>query len=367
MRVRGRLGRLVGTGVRVKRSGQRAGAHVAAVILLGAACLGGGLPAGTAAAAATREAAGLSGSRVWSLGLRWENDSIADQDRYYTNGAALWLAHTGPSWADPLVDLLPWREGRRTVTYAISQTMFTPEDTTRPIPDPADRPYAGVLTFGLGLHVDHEHRYHGLKLLLGVVGPWSGAGETQREWHRWVESSVPQGWGAQIHNEPIANLGYEHRRKYRLLGRSDGWAVEATPIAGVMLGNLSTQGHLGGQLRLGYRIPDDFGGTLLRGMGELPPPRGPLPDATRAGSTLGFYVEGGVHESLVLRDVTLDGNTFRDSASVDRKLLVPTATLCAGVGNRHFQATLSYVFRGKEFDGQPSPAEFGSLTFTYFY
>ncbi len=139
--------------------------------------------AGPAEAAAEEGQSGRppAEKRLWSFGIRWENDTIANHDRFYTNGIAFSLSHTGPSWADPVVDLLPWRDGRRTVTYSLSQAMFTPGDTERVPPDPADRPYAGVLAFGLGLHVDREQQYNGLKLVLGVIGPWALAGETQRE------------------------------------------------------------------------------------------------------------------------------------------------------------------------------------------
>jgi hypothetical protein len=75
-----------------------------------------------------------------------------------------------------------------------------------------------------------------------------------------------------LHNEPVINLAYEHRRKYRLWGRADGWAAEAIPVVGCALGNLLIEGTVAGEVRLGYKIPDDFGLSLLRGMSELPPP-----------------------------------------------------------------------------------------------
>jgi hypothetical protein len=87
--------------------------------------------------------------RQWSASARWENDAFAGTDRGYTDGGALAVAHTGPSWLDPLAGWLPWGEGRRTVSYDLAQAMLTPSDTDRRIPDPEDRPYAGVLTFGL--------------------------------------------------------------------------------------------------------------------------------------------------------------------------------------------------------------------------
>ena len=352
------------------RCGFRKGSVTGAVLLaLWALVLGvpACCPVATAMEATAVSQATPPPARIWTAAIRWENDTVANNDRFYTNGAAVSLAHTGESWANPVIDRLPWGQGRRTVTYSLSQAMFTPEETERATPNPADRPYAGVLTFDLGLHVDRDNRYHGLKLVFGVVGPWAGAGETQREVHRLINTIIPQGWDSQLHNEPIINLAYEHRRKYRVLGRADGWAVEALPVVGFMLGNLLTQGHAGGQVRLGYKIPDDFGATLLRGMSGLPPPRQPLPDTQSTDSTLGFYLYGAVRGNLVLHDITLDGNTFKDSPSVDKELFVPAAGVGVGVGNRRFLAAFSYVFAGKEFKGQRSAAEFGTLTFSYFF
>jgi hypothetical protein len=65
-------------------------------------------------------------ARTWAVSVHWENDTFADEDSLYTNGMGVALSHTGPSWADPLFDLLPWRTGRRTVSYAVNQAMFRP-------------------------------------------------------------------------------------------------------------------------------------------------------------------------------------------------------------------------------------------------
>lgn len=54
-----------------------------------------------------------------------------------------------------------------------------------------------------------------------------------------------QGWDYQLKNEPILNLAYEYRHKFRLAGRPNGWAIEAIPGAGGWLGNFLTQGQVG--------------------------------------------------------------------------------------------------------------------------
>jgi hypothetical protein len=305
-------------------------------------------------------------ARTWAVSLRLENDTFADSDHFYTNGLGVALSHTGPSWADPLFNLLPWRSGRRTVSYTVNQAMFTPDDTDRAIPAPTDRPYAGMLTFALGLDADQPNRYDGLRLVLGVVGPLSGAEDVQRWWHHVIGDKVPQGWAAQLDNEPVFNLFYEHRRRFRLVGSAEGWGAEVIPVGSVALGNLLVQGHLAGIVRLGYRMPQDFGPTLLRGMNQLPPRR-PTSGGETGLKSLGVALLGGIGVNLVLRDLTLDGNTFKDSPSVDKRWYVPGAMVGVEIGNRDFLATFQYVFLGKEFEGQRNASEFGALTVSFFF
>jgi lipid A 3-O-deacylase len=303
--------------------------------------------------------------REWAAAVRWENDTFGGTDRFYTDGVALGISHTGPSWMDPVANWLPWGEGRRTVSYDFAQAMFTPSDKDLNPPDPNDRPYAGILALGLTLHVEKPHSYYGLKFVTGVVGPWSGAEQTQNAVHDLIGNGRSQGWDYQLHNEPIFNFAFEYRHKFQLAGQREGWSLEALPFAGGWLGNMLTQGQIGGIGRFGYNMPDDFGPTLVRGMDFMPPPKRDADHPSK--SNWGFSAYGGAMANLVLRDITLDGNTFKDSPSVDKEWFVPAAGIGMTVGNRHFQASFSYIFWGKEFEGQQDYSKFGSLTFSYLF
>lgn len=302
--------------------------------------------------------------REWAASVRWENDAFGGTDKFYTDGVALGVSHTGPSWMDPVANFLPWGEGRRTVGYDVAQGMFTPSDKDRNPPDPNDRPYAGILAFGLTLHVEKTNSYHGLKFVTGVVGPASQAKETQDAVHELIGNGKSQGWDYQLHNEPIFNFLYEYRHRFHLVGEREGWSAEALPIGGGWLGNMLIQGQAGGLLRGGYHMPDDFGPSLVRDIGFMPPPRR---DPSSQSSHWGFSVYAGAFGNLVLRDITLDGNTFRDSPSVDKKYFVPIADVGMSIGNRRFQASFSYIFLGKEFEGQNQNEKFGTISFSYFF
>jgi lipid A 3-O-deacylase len=82
---------------------------------------------------------------------------------------------------------------------------------------------------------------------------------------------------------------------------------------------------------------------------------------------LSAYVFIGASGRAVLRDVFLDGNTFRDSHDVDRNLLVGDLMAGVTVGYGGLKLSLAKVLRTSEFDGQPHDHRFGSITLSYAY
>ena len=205
-----------------------------------------------------------------ALSLRWENDTIAGQDENYSNGISLALTRSGQSWLGGIWNLFGADGDRYLHGYDFGQIIVTPADINRTVPDPNDRPYSGLLYFAASTHLIRENRFHGLKFITGVVGPYSFAEETQREVHRLGGSAIPQGWDYQLETEPIFNMVYEHRRRYDLFQTESGFGFQVIPMAGAMLGNVLIQGQAGAQLRLGYNLPDDFGTTLMRGPAICP-------------------------------------------------------------------------------------------------
>jgi hypothetical protein len=75
----------------------------------------------------------------------------------------------------------------------------------------------------------------------------------------------------------------------------------------------------------------------------------------------GWYLFAGVDGRIVGRDIFLDGNTFQDSRSVDKKRLVGDASLGAALLFPWGRLSYVHTFRSEEFDGQDSFAEFGSV------
>ena len=69
----------------------------------------------------------------------------------------------------------------------------------------------------------------------------------------------------------------------------------------------------------------------------------------------------------VLHNIFLDGNTFKDSHSVDKESFV--ADLMAGfaISYGRYKFSYSYVYRTKEYKNQSDPQIFESIQFSFSY
>ena len=318
----------------------------------------------------------------WGVSLSVENDLFTptNSDQHYTNGVR--LAFVSPEDSAPATFLniakkVPFfaSQGRIRTSYSLGQTMYTPDDITIAENQPNDRPWAGMLygTAGLlsdtGLQredagngdVSNYSRIDTLELTLGVVGPASLADKTQDFVHKLIDSPRPEGWDNQIKNEPIIGLTYE--RKYRSWFEADiaGIEFDATPHGALTLGNAFTNAELGTMFRMGFDLPADYGPPRIRP--SLPGSDFFAPDTE--GFPLSGYLFAGFAGRYVVRDITLDGNTFADSASVDKEPLV--GDLQIGVAMIVGQARLTYthVYRTAEFTAQSGADQFGSISLSF--
>lgn len=297
-----------------------------------------------------------------AFSVRWENDAFDATDANYTNGLSLALTRKGGGLLGGVWNLFGEPEGKRFATYDVGQLLFTPVDLERSFPDPNDRPYAGFLYLGLTTHLQRGDSLHGLKLFAGVVGPASLGEAGQKLIHRTFGYHMPQGWDHQLKNEPVVNLLYEYRHRFNLTPRDAAVGVEVIPVGGAFLGNYLIQAQGEVQVRVGYHLPDDFGTTVLPGIGYLPFPQN---DASRR--AWGCYAYAGSGANLVARNITLDGNTFAHSPSVDKRPVVPFLEFGASLWTHWVQTTFSYVMLGKEFYGQKVREDYGSLVLSAFF
>jgi hypothetical protein len=313
------------------------------------------------------------------VSLYFENDFLAGTDRDYTSGMKLiWTS----SWAavhekkpedrgkkkgsSSFYDILPFfnRPGdQRAVSVLVGQSIYTPEDLDRPDLIQDDRPYAGYTYLGVAIHRKTQKIMDTLELDFGIVGRHSYAEEVQEEVHKWIGSNEAKGWKNQLKDEPALELIYE--RKWRLspsnLGRGFGW--DFIPHLGGRIGNVSIYGNAGAEFRFGWNPPVDFGTCPIRPGCESSPATAPGDDRRRP---FGVHVFLSVDGRAVLRDIFLDGNTWRDSHSVNKEYFVADMVAGIGISAGRFKVTYGLVYRTKEFDKQNSNGHiFGTLLMTF--
>lgn len=295
-----------------------------------------------------------------TLSLVFENDLFYDTDRNYTNGVrAAWLSGPGrtPAWALDAARWFPLFPDGGTVrtNYAIGQNMYTPDDIALTTPPLDDRPYAGWLYGSIGLIAETGRRLDQLELTLGVVGPASLAEQTQTIVHEITGSPEPRGWDTQLKNEPGVVLTYQRSWRRFISESISGFGFDATPHAGGALGNVFTYANAGLTLRFGRRLPLDYGPPRIQpslpGSGFFVPQDG-----------FGWYLFAGVDGRAVARNIFLDGNTFRDSRSVDKKPLVGDLQFGIAVTWRNVRLSYTHVLRTREFDTQDAADGFGAVS-----
>jgi len=316
-----------------------------------------------------------------TLTLYLENDLFAfdNEDRYYTHGTKLsWISRDltnyrdvvrAPSWMHRFIERMPFinePERQRTVSVSLGQNIYTPEDKERSDLILNDRPYAGLTYLGLGLHSRSRRQMDTLEFDFGIVGRYSYAEDIQKEVHIWTDSAKPKGWSHQLHDEPMLNMYFE--RKWRALQArsSGGLGFDCIPHLGVAVGNAFTGVNLGGQVRLGWNLPNDFGTHLIRpGSDSSAPVDDTDPRFFRPFHRFGIHLFLAVDGNAVARNILLDGNTFRDSHSVDKKPFV--ADVIGGIGMiiHRFKITYSYVYRTKEFETQKDEQHFGAISVSF--
>jgi hypothetical protein len=298
-----------------------------------------------------------------TLSLSIENDSLVGADQYYTSGVQIAWRSASANLPGPLEwlnrQLAPFMgPGQLRWGLAAGQNIFTPADTLRRDPDPRDRPYAGYLYGAASLARDSGSSLTGFELQLGVVGPAALGEQAQNNLHRLINTDTYNGWDHQLKDEPvIAAIG---QRLWRVpLTDVAGLQLEALPSVTLGLGTVQTYAGAGGVLRIGQGLEADYGPPRIR-----PALAGanffqPRSDA------FGWYIFAGAEGRAVARDIFLDGNTWRDSRSVDRIPWVGDFQAGFAVIWRGVRLSYTQVWRSKEFEGQPQAAQFGSVSVSF--
>lgn len=317
-----------------------------------------------------------------SVTLYSENDKyFAGTDQHYTNGFKLSFLTTDlrSFTSEPVpkpVRVVARALGRVSqpdaaykLGLSLGQNIYTPINTTTTEFQPHDRPYAAWLYLGAAYQNYHPARPSAgggtipphldvFEITAGLVGPSALGRQVQNGFHDVIDVPHAEGWHHQLRNEPGLNLVFE--RKYRLStpGARDGFGADVIPHGGFSLGNVFTYANVGCEVRAGWRLPADFGTNLIRPSGDSNSDVRPRWSA---------FVFGAIDARAVARDLTLDGNTFIDSPSVDKEHFVADLQAGVAIGIRRFQLTYSQAVRTREFEGQVKRSVFGSVSATLYF
>ena len=220
-----------------------------------------------------------------------------------------------------------------------------------------DRPFAGALMLSFGYNARLADTLRTSQIRVGVVGPSSLARQTQNWWHGIIGVDRFNGWGHQLRDEPVLQLLHERRKRVFRQETTNGWGWDLTRHWGGSLGNFATYANAGAELRYGIRLPDDFGTAPLRPAGE-----NTSPVRETAGGNWNGHLFVALDARWVLHDITLDGNTFKSSHSVDKRPFVADIGYGLAFTHGNWRIAFARYHRTREFRGQQEVPVYGTIT-----
>lgn len=307
--------------------------------------------------------------------IYFENDIFANTDKHYTNAVKFtWLTRNIdrytdilPSWSGSVAGWIPTVREAHTgegvnhnIGFSLGHSIYTPANKKEESLIEDDRPYAGWFYGSIALHRKEIRHLNTVEIILGIVGPSAYGEEIQNTVHRYSDSPKANGWDNQLKDEPGFMLSWQRSVKSVILD----WQrtrFDFIPHYGLTLGNVLTYANLGGEVRLGLNVPDDFGTALIRPGSTLSSPA----KSAREAPGFGVHLFAGTDGRFVLRNIFIDGNTWRESHSVDKKNFV--ADLYAGIAMTYnrFKLTYTHVYRTREFKNEQNSQKFGSININY--
>lgn len=305
-----------------------------------------------------------SAQSVPGLEVQGQNDGldlwlpkIQRPDGEYTNGLRVSLSRSiAPLWGRLVRSLAPCTGtealGRRCLTteFAIAQQMYTPFNAYNE-PRPIDRPFAGWLHGDITANVISASHLSSLKLTAGFTGPPTLAANLQKAFHRAVGISTDDGWRYQLGFAPAGSLTYLGRIRVVLLANGGRAIVDVLPSWSVQGGNSRA---------------DAYGEVVARAGYHMPHPWNPASRAREGARTFGVWVYGGVRETGVAYDQTLDRSWSRDGAShsVERIPWVSRGEFGVGIRCHSLMINFGGVYDAREYRTEFASHPYGSLTVT---
>jgi hypothetical protein len=293
-----------------------------------------------------------------------ENDLFTGTDLGYTNGVRfsyITKERKMPKIVKNASNYFPLlnKEGKKRLSFALGQNIYTPSNISKSEFIPDDFLYAGWLYGSFGVISDTGTVYDHSTLTMGVVGPSSRADQSQKFIHKSRGFQQPQGWSNQLKDE--FGFTFSHERKWREIFAAKPFKMgfDIIPHAGVTLGNVHTNAAIGATFRFGYDLPADYGPTRIR-------PNLAGSDFFIPSEKISGYLFSIIEMRAVGRNIFLDGNTFENGPSLDKRTFVKSLQLGASITYKDIRFSYTNVFISKEFKGQKTNGtKFGAVTISY--
>ncbi|GAB2189204.1 lipid A deacylase LpxR family protein [Sessilibacter sp. MAH1] len=301
--------------------------------------------------------------RKGTVSISFENDLFGPgEDDNYTHGSQIsYVSDTYmPHWAQRAAEKLSYDTNYTDIRYVttIGQQIYAPADISRSELIEDDRPYAGWLYFSAGLLADsNEGKYRTLdksEIIVGLVGPDSGAEAAQKTAHKLVGVQRPEGWDNQLHNEFTLDIQFQRQWMIPILDNR----IDVVPQINTILGSSNRSVGTGATFRIGKGVNADYGPPLLR------------PSATGSNyfnnhQDFYWYFFTGVFGRYVEHNIFLDGNTDGNSHSVDKNEWIGDVQLGLVAGAGDWRVTFTNIIRSHEFEKQTEGDAFGSIGVSY--
>ena len=288
-----------------------------------------------------------------------ENDADFRNDNDYTYGSEIGLLFYRKNLDESFLHIpfSDYKNQDNYLSFSYGQKIYTPKDLEAATIIKEDRPYAGYMYIKSSLHQATKEHLHSLSMQVGMIGPSVQMDKVQEMIHSLIGSDDPMGWNFQLKNELILQLNYAYKKYVEL---SDSFVF--IPEYGFDLGNASTKVYTAGLIRWGQDLPQDFGSVQMDSCSFGKIPHSVMQEYK---DVLSYSFSFWFKANLVGRDIFLDGNTFQDSHSVEKKFFVAEAGY--GLSLYYGAFSIEYLRKhlSKEFKTQEKYHNYGSLFFSY--
>ncbi len=306
-------------------------------------------------------------------------------DGEYTNGLRVSLSRsTAPLWGRLVRSAAPCTGhetvGARCLTteFAIAQQMYTPEplnhrasqlvsrrgpaqtsvgasdpeDSVISAPIPGDRAFAGWLHADVTANIISEKRLTSFGLVAGVTGRESGAEAVQKGFHHLISQVDPPGWRYQLGFLPAASLMYTDHLRLALAALDGHDFFDVVPSWSALVGNARTSAYGEVAARMGYHVAH---------------PWSPAARARAGARDVGIWVYGGMRESLVAYDQTLDRSYVKNDTTFSVHRIPWVYSYDFGVAVRRHSLTITFggTHQAQEYRTEEVPNHsYGTITVT---